>query len=242
MTHPNVWTGLNTNNYNKSSELSRKWREAKEVNKAQAAKINEANLMQRIMTEVQERLEHHRACLTTSRKVLTKCLVRLWGQPSSKEQRQATGTDQDDELSLSLGRAKREREGVRQVLEQTYTRITQANKTVTNQEVGESTSKTNITTGNSELVRREVSAASAALLNATPHKHVNKFIRKSDIAKPKHGMWQGKRKNKSKHRSYSCTRTSERLRKTSSSQKTSPTALLETRTGALLTFEQASEV
>ena len=86
-----------------------------------------------------------------------------------REQRQSQGTNQDDELSLSLGRAKRAHEGVIQVLEQTNTGITHLNNTATDQEVGESTSKTHTTTGDSELARREDSPANAAILKATPH-------------------------------------------------------------------------
>ena len=53
------WTNLDASDYQPSNTFSRKWREAKEVNVAQLAKIEEVNLQQKTMSEVHKRLDHH---------------------------------------------------------------------------------------------------------------------------------------------------------------------------------------
>ena len=53
------WTGLNANNFYTSSELSKKWHKAKEVNNMQVTRMDEINLMQNTMSKVHEQLHHH---------------------------------------------------------------------------------------------------------------------------------------------------------------------------------------
>ena len=95
-----------------SNELSRKWCKAKEVNNAQAAKIYEVHLMQRTMTEVHERLGHHHERLANSRGVLIERLSHLREQPRApsrgRKQCQAHDAGKENNVSLRLGRARRE--------------------------------------------------------------------------------------------------------------------------------------
>ena len=113
------WTGLNANDNHTSNKLSRKWCKDKEVNNDQAAKIYEVHLMQRTITEVHKRLCHHHARLTNSREVLMECLSYLREQPKGREQCQARDAGKDNKVSVSLGRAKREPDSVRQFIGQT---------------------------------------------------------------------------------------------------------------------------
>ena len=68
------WTGLNANDFHTSSEISRKCHKEKEVNDAQATRINEINLTQNMMSKVHKHLDHHHMRLAASKEVLTKHL------------------------------------------------------------------------------------------------------------------------------------------------------------------------
>ena len=87
-----------------SNELSRKWCKDKEVNNAQAAKIYEVHLMQRTITD------HKR--LANSRGVLIERLSHLREQPRApsrgRKQCQAHDAGKENNVSLRLGRARRE--------------------------------------------------------------------------------------------------------------------------------------
>ena len=110
------WTSLN--DYHTSSELSRKWHEAKENNHAQATGIYDINLMQNLMSKVHKQQDHHHVPLVASKEVLRKHLTRLRQQVKGSKLGQAQTTNKDKEVSMSLGGARRAHSGVKQVTRQ----------------------------------------------------------------------------------------------------------------------------
>ena len=64
-----------------SSNLTRKLIDVKEINNFHLAKINMINIMERVMSEVSKRLDHHYARLVMSRDVLASGLALIQKQP-----------------------------------------------------------------------------------------------------------------------------------------------------------------
>ena len=87
--------------------------------------------MQKTMPGVHKRLDHHYARLANSKEVLTKHLSFMQGQPRSRKQYQAQFSEQNSQLSRSLGRANAAQDSVRQVFKQTDTDITLESKSPT---------------------------------------------------------------------------------------------------------------
>ena len=68
--HTNGLTNLNASGYQSSEELNRNWCEAKDVNNAQLAKIEEVDFIQKLMSEVHKRLDYHYMFRNTSKEVI----------------------------------------------------------------------------------------------------------------------------------------------------------------------------
>ena len=107
-TVPGCQQGLDTlvdqpQDYQFSRELVGKWRIAKEVNDAHLAKIYEVNLMQKKMSKIHKRLDHHYLCQANSKEVITKHISLMREQPRSRNQYKAELYVQNNPISQSLG-------------------------------------------------------------------------------------------------------------------------------------------